>query len=91
MERHGVSRLRRPIWIAIPGSVAGSLRKALAGLRERGIHVLPGTCLVVSTLSRAGIRAIATDSVKTAFYMPRRHGIRVALSSLDDFVEEYGV
>ncbi|BES80688.1 aconitase X catalytic domain-containing protein [Pyrodictium abyssi] len=91
LERYGVSRLRRPIWIAIPGGAAGSLRKAIAGLRERGIHVLPGTCLVVSTLSKAGIRAIATDSVKTAFYMPRRHGVRVALSSLEDFVKKYGV
>ncbi|HIQ23888.1 MAG TPA: DUF521 domain-containing protein [Pyrodictium delaneyi] len=91
LERHGVSRLRRPIWVAIPGSAARSLRRAIAGLRERGVYILPGTCLVVSTLSRAGIKAIATDSVKTAFYMPRRHGIRVALSFLEDFVKKYGV
>ncbi|KSW11711.1 hypothetical protein CF15_02525 [Pyrodictium occultum] len=90
MEAHGVSRLRRPVWIAVPGRASRPLATLAGELARRNIRILPGTCLVVSTLGRSGLKAIATDSVKSAFYLPRRHGVRVALASLEDFVKAYG-
>lgn len=89
LEARSVTRLRRPVWIAVPGNMGEPLRRYGEWLRRRGVYLLPGTCLVVSTLRKSGVRAIATDSVKTAFYMPRRHGVRVALASLREFIEAY--
>ncbi len=90
LRRHGIRRLSRPVWVAVPGYAATNLRGVADELRKRGIHILPGTCIVVSRL-RGIIKTIATDSVKTAFYLPRRHGVDVALSSLEEFVKRYAV
>ncbi|WP_267195206.1 hypothetical protein [Hyperthermus butylicus] len=39
---------------------------------------------------RGVVDVVATDSVKTAFYLPKRHGVRVALSTLKEFIKLYG-
>jgi predicted aconitase len=85
LQRLGGGRLCKPVWIAVPGYEAPRLRSLAARLAERNIHLLPGTCLVVSRL-RGVADTVATDSVKTAFYLPRRHGVSVALTSLEEFI-----
>jgi len=83
-----IGRLRREVWIAIPGYQASKVRDLAKKLREKNIFILPGTCIVVSRL-RGRAEAIATDSLKTAFYMPRRHGIRVALSTVWQYIDKF--
>jgi len=87
LDRAGARRLRRPIWVAVPGYAAlePRVRELAARLRARNVHVFPGTCPVVTRL-RGAVKVVATDSVKTAFYLPRRHGVDVALASVEDFV-----
>lgn len=87
LDKAGARRLRRPLWVAVPGYAAGDpgVRALAARLRARNVHVFPGTCPVVTRL-RGAVRVVATDSVKTAFYLPRRHGVDVALTSIEDYV-----
>ncbi len=87
LDRAGARRLRRPLWIAIPGYAATDpgVRALASRLRARNVHVFPGTCPVVTRL-RGAVRVVATDSVKTAFYLPRRHGVDVALASLEEYI-----
>ncbi len=84
-----IKRLSRPLWVAVPGYAARELRPIAKRLAERNVHVLPGTCIVVSRL-RGVASVVATDSVKTAFYLPRRHGVNVSLASLKEFIAYYG-
>ena len=83
LERYGTPR--KPVWIAVPGYLAPKLAPRARRLREQNIVLLPGTCLVV-TRAKGLVDAIATDSVKTAFYMARRHGVGVALANLEEFM-----
>ncbi len=83
-----IGRLKKEVWIAIPGYQASKVRDIAKKLREKNIFILPGTCIVVSRL-RGRAEAIATDSLKTAFYMPRRHGIRVALSTVWQYIDKF--
>ncbi|NOZ88615.1 MAG: DUF521 domain-containing protein [Crenarchaeota archaeon] len=82
VERYGPPR--RPLWIAVPGSVPPGLAAEARRLRRMNIVLLPGTCLVVTRL-RGLVDTVATDSVKTAFYIARRHRTRVALVNLEDY------
>lgn len=83
-----VTRLKKELWIAIPGYQASKVKDLAIILRRKNVYILPGTCIVVSRL-RGRVDAIATDSLKTAFYMPRRHGIRVALSTVWEFIDRF--
>jgi hypothetical protein len=89
MSSKGYSRLTRPMWIAVRADQR-EVRELARRLAEKNIFLLPGTCLVVSRFQRLA-SAIATDSLKSAFYLPRRHGVRVALSTAKAFVDSYGV
>ena len=89
LESSGISRLRKPVWIALPGKLPSWARILAAKLRSKNVYLLPGTCIVVSKL-RGVVDVVATDSVKTAFYLPKRHGVRVALSTLREFIKLYG-
>lgn len=86
VEKHGAPR--RPVWVAVPAS-SNLPRERLAKLAKKNIIVAPGTCLVVSRIHGIA-RVVATDSVKTAFYLPRRHGVRIALASLEEFIKDTG-
>lgn len=86
MDSYGVGRLCKPMWIAVPGYAAPQLKGIVKELARRSIYVLPGTCLVVARL-KGLIKTVATDSVKTAFYLPRRHGVDVVLASIEDFIK----
>jgi len=86
----GIKRLEKPIWVAVPGVYSSRLRDLAEKLAQRNVLLLPGTCLVVTRLGRL-VKAVATDSVKTAFYLPRRHNVGVALASLKSFVRRYGL
>ena len=75
--------LRKPVWVSVPA--VGIDRMVVEALRNKNVHVFPGTCPVVARLGSI-VGAVATDSLKSAFYLPRRHGVRVAVASLQEFV-----
>ncbi|RUM47833.1 MAG: aconitase [Hyperthermus sp.] len=81
--------LKKPMLVSIPGVDARdeAVRKVSRALARLGVHVLPGTCLVVSRF-RESYRVVATDSLKAAFYLPRRHGVRVVLSTIGEYVAQ---
>ncbi len=78
---------RMPVYVAVPGYYVS--KPWWPGVRRRavraGVRLLPGTCLVVAPL-KGHVSSIATDSVKAAYYLERRHGVRVALASLEEVV-----
>ena len=49
-------------------------------------RVLRGTCLVVYDVKRLGVKTIATNSLKAAFYLTRRHRLRVAVAPLEELI-----
>ncbi len=64
---------RIPVLVAAPGVC--KLRPS-----AQNLVILRGTCPVVARLESLGFDKIATNSLKAAFYLPRRHGIRVAVA-----------
>ncbi|MET1100896.1 MAG: aconitase X catalytic domain-containing protein, partial [Pyrodictiaceae archaeon] len=64
--------LRKPLWIALPGylTLYPEWIKLSRKLHKHNITLFFGTCPVVSNIKDV-VRTIATDSVKTAFYLPR--------------------
>jgi predicted aconitase len=89
MLSFNVRRIRKPIYVAVPASMPEWAKELALKLREKGIYVIPGTCLVVANISKI-YDVIATDSLKAAFYLPKRQGIRIALSSLKEFMKRFG-
>jgi len=86
---HSISKLRKPVYIAVPATLPGWAKQLAVMLREKKVYIIPGTCLVVANISKIH-RVIATDSLKAAFYLPKRQNVRVALSSLGEFLKRYG-
>lgn len=68
-------RARRPIYISTSPAVYRALGDAVDRARQYNLHVMAGTCLVVSPYTRR-FRVVATDSVKAMYYMPRLHGVK---------------
>ncbi len=77
---------RKTVYIAYPGGTEIPVDKRL--LDRLNIVLLRGTCLVVSKLESLGVRVLATNSLKAAFYIPRRHRVRVALGGIEELLRE---
>ncbi len=77
---------RKTVYVAYPGGAEAPFDKRL--LERLNIILLRGTCLVVSKLEALGVRVLATNSLKAAFYIPRRHGVRIALGSIEELLTE---
>ena len=52
----------------------------------RNLYLLRGTCPVVARLEGLGFEKIATNSLKAAFYLPKRHGVRVAVAGIRELL-----
>ncbi len=74
---------RIPFYIATCGCIE---RQIVEQARKLNVMVLAGTCPVVSNLSRWGVKRLATNSMKAAFYLPRRHNVEVMLGNLHELV-----
>jgi len=68
-------RTKRPVYISTSPGVYGALRELVDRLRGYNVHVFAGSCLVVSPYTRR-FRVIATDSMKSVYYIPRLHGVK---------------
>ena len=77
---------RREVWIALPGyaTLDARLQYLARKAAVRGVRLLFGTCPVVADVKRVA-STVATDSLKTAFYLSRR-GVRVALATLREYL-----
>jgi len=85
-KRYG--KLTAPIYIAVPANIPSWLRKLASRLSKSNIYIIPGTCHVVAKISELYSR-VATDSLKAAFYLPRRHKVSIALASLEEFARSH--
>jgi predicted aconitase len=82
-------RARVRTWVATSRQVAEEAQRlGLAGkLQEAGIRLVRDTCVVVSPLELLGIRAVATDSAKAAFYLRSQQGVQVRFGSTERCLE----
>ncbi len=72
-----------PVYVATCGCVDRSIVKHA---RKLNVYILAGTCPVVTNISRWGVKSIATNSLKAAFYLPRRHNVEVMVGSLNELI-----
>lgn len=66
---------KKPIYISTSPGVYGLVKDAAESLRDKNVYIFAGSCLVISPYTRR-FRTVATDSLKSVYYMPRLHGVR---------------
>ncbi|NLT41164.1 MAG: DUF521 domain-containing protein [Anaerolineae bacterium] len=78
-------RVAVPLWLTVGRGVAEQARDCgLAGRLEAvGARLVSDTCVVVAPLREMGITAVATDSAKSACYLPGHQGVAVRFGSLE--------
>ena len=78
-----------PFWIFTAEDVRRHAEETgvAASLGRCGATLVADTCMVVAPLKELGIRVLATDSAKAAFYLPSHHGTRVYFGPLERNVE----
>lgn len=78
-----------PLWLTVGRGVAEQARAS--GLAQRleatGARLVSDTCVVVAPLREMGITAVATDSAKTACYLPGHQGVTARFGSLERCLE----
>jgi len=79
-------------WIFTSRYVKELLRKqgVLERLRRKNVKIFTDTCMVVSPIEYLGIKGIATNSAKAAWYIPRfsKGEIKVAIMSIQEIISE---
>jgi hypothetical protein len=78
-----------PFWIFTAEDVRRHAEETgvAASLARCGATLVADTCMVVAPLKELGIKTLATDSAKAAFYLPSHHGTGVYFGSLERNVE----
>jgi len=78
-----------PFWIFVAEDVRKDAEKTgvAEALGRCGATLVADTCIVVAPLKELGIRTLATDSAKAAFYLPSHHGASVYFGTLEQNVE----
>jgi len=56
-------------------------------IEEAGGQVVADTCTVVAPIQALGVRTLATNAAKTAFYAPSHSGVAVRFGSLAQCIE----
>lgn len=74
-----------PLWLTVGRGVAEQARRIglATRLEAAGARLVADTCVVVAPLREMGIKAIATDSAKSACYLPGHQGATVRFGSLE--------
>ena len=77
-----------PFWIFTAEDVRRHAEETgvAASLGRCGATLVADTCMVVAPLKDLGIRTLATDSAKAAFYLPSHHGSSVYFGTLEQNV-----
>jgi hypothetical protein len=85
----GGRRASVPVWVFTAEAVRRKAEKSgMAGrLAACGATLVADTCIVVAPLAEMGIKNVATDSAKAAFYLPSHQGVGVCFESQEAAVE----
>lgn len=78
----------KSVWILcapkVNDMISNEVRRAI---RKTGFKLISGVCPIVGWLPK--VKAVATNSGKAAFYLPKMAGIKVCLASLNNIIEEF--
>ena len=74
--------LKARLWVTTSRSVKTQAPQAVADIEAAGGVVIADTCLVVAPVEDLGIRRLATNSAKAAFYAPSHAGLEVRFGTL---------
>ena len=82
-------RVRATLWIT---TARATRERAMAAgwaqaIEKAGGHVVSDTCLVVAPVEALGVRNMATNSAKMAFYAPSHSGLQVRLGTMTECLE----
>jgi predicted aconitase len=82
-------RVKAKLWITTARETRGRAQeKGLVELIEAaGGRVVADTCLVVAPIEELGLRSMATNSAKAAFYAPTHSGLLVRFGRLEQCLE----
>lgn len=82
-------RLVARLWITTGRAVReeATRRGWVAQIAAAGGHVVADTCTVVAPIQALGVRVLATNSAKTAFYAPAHSGVAVRFGNLERCLE----
>lgn len=85
----GGRHVATPLWLMASRAILGQAQaRGLAEvLAASGARLLADTCVVVAPLKLMGIRSVATNSAKAAFYLPGHQGAAVRFGPLERCLE----
>jgi len=83
-------KLSTRLWVTTSREIAEKAGKAVEVIEEAGGLVLSDTCLVVAPVEALGIKSVATNSAKAAFYLPSWAKVQVAFAPLEECLTRYG-
>ncbi|HDJ25945.1 MAG TPA: DUF521 domain-containing protein, partial [Candidatus Bathyarchaeota archaeon] len=75
------------LWICTSRHLKDACLSLVKAIEASGALVLADMCVVVSWVERLGVRTVATNSPKAAYYLPSLSGVEVRLASLRECVE----
>jgi predicted aconitase len=79
-------KVRTRLWITTAQKTRDRAEAAgwVQSIEHSGGHVVSDTCLVVAPVEALGVRSMATNSAKAAFYAPAHSGVRVRLGTMEE-------
>lgn len=83
-------RVKRETWILVSRAVKDQAeRLGIVGrLESLGVKVICDTCPIVAPIESLGIRSVATDSAKGAWFSKNLNGLEVKFESVEKLVED---
>ncbi|MEM0262253.1 MAG: aconitase X catalytic domain-containing protein [Nitrososphaerota archaeon] len=90
MEKLNGRQVRKETWICTSRSIKNlcvelGVKKKL---EELGVKILADTCPVIAPIEQVGVRSIATNSAKGAWYSRNLNKLKVKIARMDELVEE---
>jgi hypothetical protein len=82
-------RVRAKLWITTARETRKRAEAAgwVQRIENAGGYVVSDTCLVVAPMETLGVKAMATNSAKAAFYAPSHSGLQVRLGTMAECLE----
>lgn len=74
--------LKTRLWVTTARLTMAQVPQAVADIEAVGGVVIADTCLVVAPVEELGVRRLATNSAKAAFYAPSHSGLEVRFGTL---------
>ena len=80
-------RVATRLWVTTARATKVRVPEAVAAIEAAGGLVVADTCLVVAPVEVLGVRRLATNSAKAAFYAPGHSHVAVRFGTLDQCLE----